>query len=89
MLNNHQDYACVYIDDTSVWSRTWKEHLFHLRNVFQVFREAGMTLKWKKCDFGKPKVKFVGHMVGTGEIALVQSKVEAIKLMPAPTTKNC
>jgi len=49
-----------------------------LKNVFQVFREAGMmTLKWKKCDFGKPKVKFVGHMVGTGEIALVQSKEEA------------
>jgi len=45
-------------------------------------------LKWKKCDFGKPKVKFVRHMIGTGEIALVQSKVEAIKLMPAPTTKK-
>jgi len=34
MINNHQDYACAYIDDTSVWSSTWKDQLLHLRNVF-------------------------------------------------------
>jgi len=88
MLSNHQRYAGAYIDDTSVYSVSWCDHLCHLRNVFQAFRESGMTLKLSKCKFAKSKVKFIGHMVGSGEIAVVESKVDAIKNIPEPRTKK-
>jgi hypothetical protein len=82
MLRNHQDYAGGFIDNVAIFSDEWSSHLKHLKNVFKVFEDSGMTLKLKKCAFGKPKVKFVGHIVGSGEITVIKSKVDAIKLMP-------
>ena len=31
-----------------------------------MIRDAGITLNLEKCDFGKPEVKLVGHIVGSG-----------------------
>ena len=54
----------------------------------QVFLDSGMTLKIKKCFFGRPRVRFLGHIVGSGYISVVPSKAEAIKVLPEPTTKK-
>ena len=88
LLRTHSNYAHAYIDDTGVFSKTWKSHLVHLERILKVFLEAGMTLKLSKCKFGMAKVKFVGHVVGSGTRSIVQSKVEAIKSLPEPTTKK-
>ena len=42
-------FAGVYIDDIVVFSRSWEEHLGHLRDVFSRLRQAGLTLKPSKC----------------------------------------
>jgi len=47
-----------------------------------------MTLKLRKCFFAKSKVQFLGHMVGSGGMSVVQGKVDAIRAMPEPTTKK-
>ena len=88
MLNSHQDYAAGYIDDVSVFSDQWTKHLDHLEKVLQEFLKSGMTLKIKKCFFGRSKIQFLGHMVGGGEVSVVQSKIDAITNMPEPTTKK-
>ena len=88
LLVNHQEYAAGYIDDVSVFSNGWKQHLVHLEKVLAEFLNSGMTLKLKKCFFGRPKVQFLGHMVGSGSISVVRSKVDAIKDLPEPTTKK-
>ena len=88
MLAPHQEYAAGYIDDVSVFSGDWVTHLIHVQYVLQEFKDHGMTLKLKKCAFARPKVQFLGHMVGSGKISVVQSKVDAIRLLPIPTTKK-
>ena len=88
LLRPHSSYAHAYIDDTGVYSMSWDEHLVHLENVFKAFLDAGMTLKLSKCKFCHSKVKFVGHIVGSGTRSVVQSKLEAIKAIPEPTTKK-
>ena len=88
ILRPHTEYAGAYIDDTAVCSLEWEYHLTHLDNVLTSFENAGMTLKLTKCTFGKPFVEFVGHLVGSGTMSVIQSKVEAIRLLPEPTTKK-
>ena len=34
--------------------------------------------KLKKCEFGKPYVKYLGHVVGSGELCVDSDKVAAV-----------
>lgn len=40
----------VYLDDVIIFGCTFEEHLFHLKEVFEGFREAGLKLKLSKCS---------------------------------------
>ncbi len=88
ILENHKKYACSYIDDTSVFSKTWKDHLSHLDRVLDSIQEAGLTLRLSKCAFAKPQIKFLGHVVGSGETKILPEKIEALKAIQPPTTKK-
>src|SRR5437899_559415 len=66
----------------------WRDHLIHLENVLKSFQKAGMTLKLKKCSFGKNKVRFLGNLVGMGCHRPIVDKVEAIVKLQPPTTKK-
>ena len=88
LLDRHQNYALGYIDDVSVFSEGWSLHLEHLEKVLSECHEWGLTLKLKKCFFARPKVQFLGHIVGGGDISVVPEKIEVIRLMPEPSTKN-
>lgn len=88
ILRPHLSYAKAYIDDTAVYSKTWSEHLIHLGGVLAAFAEVGMTLRLSKCKFGRAKVKFIGHEIGSGTRSVLKSKVEAIRAIPEPSTKK-
>ena len=79
------DFVLVYLDDILVFSTTEHEHEHHLRLVFQKLREHKLQAKLKKCEFGKPCVKYLGHVVGSGEVHVDQDKVAAVANWEAPT----
>ena len=79
-------FATTYVDDILVHSTSKEEHKVHLRQVFQRLREAGLTLKGKKCHIGKTQVSYLGHVFsGTGMVPDPQ-KVQAVKDWPTPTS---
>lgn len=88
LLNKHREYAMAYIGDTAVHSQTWENHLVNLDAVLTTFGEHGMTLKFSKCKFGKPNLKYVGHIIGSGTISADRSKISAILDLPMPKTKK-
>ena len=88
LLRSHSPYAGAYIDDTAVFSDQWSDHLEHLDRVLTAVAEAGLTLRLAKCKFSLPKVKFIGHLIGSGTKAVLQDKVEAIRALPEPHTKK-
>ena len=53
------DFAASYIDDLIVFSKSWNDHLDHIRAVLDRLRRAGLTAKAKKCNFGASEC--VGH----------------------------
>jgi hypothetical protein len=88
LLRPHSAYSGAYIDDASVFSILWHEHLVHLDAVLSDYERVGMSLKFSKCKWALPCVKFIGHMVGSGRRSPVLDKVEAIRAIPEPRTKK-
>lgn len=87
VTNDLRGVQC-YLDDIIVYSSTWEEHLTNLRALFFKLSDAGLTKNLTKSEFGNFKVKYLGHVVGSGEVTPVAAKVEAVLQLPAPRTKK-
>ena len=57
-------FVVVYLDDILVYSKTWDDHMVHLRKVFQALHDENLLLKLSKCDFGKGSLVYLGHIIG-------------------------
>ncbi|CAM5160097.1 unnamed protein product [Natator depressus] len=82
------DFAVTYLNDVAIFSDSWVEHLEYLQKVFEHIREAGLTVKAKKCQIGLNRVTYLGHQVGQGTINPPQAKVNAIQKWPVPKSKK-
>ena len=78
-------YCFVYIDDILVCSRTFEEHVEHLKLVFDRLRAAGLRLKVGKCMFLREQVKYLGHTISKEGIGPDPSKVVKVQTFPVPT----
>ena len=83
-----EEFAAAYLDDLVIHCDTWEEHLSHVRLVLQCLREAGLTVKARKCQFGMEQCLYLGHIVGNGMVRPEMSKVEAISAFATPRTKK-
>ena len=63
-------FVLVFIDDILVYSNNKEEHEEHLRKVLQVLREHHLYAKFSKCDFYKPQIEYLGHIIFKARIAI-------------------
>nr|CAN78757.1 hypothetical protein VITISV_035650 [Vitis vinifera] len=78
----------VYIDDIVVKSKTRKQHVLHLQEVFHLLRKYGMKLNPSKCAFGVSAGKFLGFMVSQRGIEVSPDQVKAVMETPSPRNKK-
>lgn len=78
----------VYLDDLLVVSSTFEEHLEILTDVAGRLQKAGLTINLEKSRFCCTEVKYLGHIVGHGQIKPDPGKVSAIKDFKVPTTSK-
>ena len=83
-------YHCSapYIDDIVVFSSSGAEHVEHLRLVLEKMRKFGLTLKESKCQFGREKLEYLGHVIGGGEVAVPAHRAAAMAEYIQPRTKK-
>jgi hypothetical protein len=82
--NYKWQFICVYFDDIVIHSKTFEEHLCHLKIVMECLKHANLQAKMSKCQFLRKELVFVGHLVTRHGIAPDSSKVESIRSFPRP-----
>ena len=82
------DLQEAYLDDLIINSNTWEDHLKHVRVILQRLREAGLTVKPTKYQFGIERCVYLGHVVGGGIVQPEASKVETVKQFAVPEIKK-
>lgn len=88
LFNDVADHVAAYIDDVVIFSRTWEEHLAHIKETLQRIREAGLTVKAKKCQMAMAECLFLGHTVGRGQVKPDAAKIRDLQLFRQPKTKK-
>ena len=72
------------MDDIVIFSKTWKDHLRHVRLVMDRLREQKLYVKASKCEWGLKEVDFVGFRVGENGVSAQPEKIEALKNWKTP-----
>ncbi|GJP78721.1 hypothetical protein CLOP_g8991, partial [Closterium sp. NIES-67] len=67
----------VYLDDILIYSRDMKQHVEHLRHVFEILRRERFYVKLSKSEFALEKVQFLRHMVSAQGVHVDLKKTEA------------
>ena len=79
-------FVLVFIEDILVYSKSKEEHEEHLHIVLQVLREHQLYAKFSKCDFYKPQIHYLGHIISKKGIAVDPEKIKDIEDWPTPTS---
>ena len=88
LMNSLQDYSAAYLDDLVVFSSIWEDHLKQVHEILQRVRQAGLTAKPSKYQFGMKTCTYLGHIMGNGVVKPETSKIGAVESFAIPQTKR-
>lgn len=85
MGSDLRESVFVYIDDLLIVSPDFETHLERLKTVASRLRKANLTINVEKSKFVMREIRYLGYIVGHGELKTDPGKVEAISSFPTPT----
>ena len=74
-----------YIDDVVIYSDNWSDHVCQIKRFFQIMQ---LTINLMKSEFSKATVKYLGHIVGQGQVRPLDAKIQSIVKFPIPTSQK-
>jgi hypothetical protein len=83
-IGEKDKFVVIYLDDITVFSKTDKEHRYHLKKVFLKCRRFGLSLNPKKSLFSMQEGKLLGHIVSVEGVRIDPDRVEAIQALSVP-----
>jgi hypothetical protein len=78
------DRCFVYLDDVLILGETLIEHHAKLRDVFEQFRKFHIKVQPDKCEFLRPELTYLGHVISKDGVKPDPKKVEAVVRFPVP-----
>ena len=79
ILSNYFDeFLFIFINTILIYSKNKQEHEEHLRIILQMLREQQLFGKFRKCNFFKEIIQYLGYMVSKDGISINLKKIKLI-----------
>ena len=62
------EFALNYLDNIMIFSKTWKEHLEHLEEVFKWLEAAYLKIKCSEWELFKTRVHYLHFIIGVQQL---------------------
>lgn len=83
LLTVKWQFALDYLDNIVIFSKTTKEHIYHMREVLTLLNIAGVPLKLNNFQFFAKTFAYLGHVIGPRRLEMYP-----IRLAPYMDFKN-
>ena len=80
------EFVESFVDDCLIFSRTFREHMEHVKEVLLRLRYAGIQLRSEKCRFGYTEIDFLGHHITSDGRMSTKTSVELLLKFPRPNS---
>jgi cleavage and polyadenylation specificity factor subunit 1 len=79
-------FECLYhyLDDVVIYSKTFEEHLEHVKIVFERLRAAGLTVKPDKVMFAIKQIFSMVYNVGSEGVRIDPERTQATRNFTTP-----
>jgi hypothetical protein len=74
----------VFFDDILIYSKSYEEHLVHIKLVLELLARDQWKVKLFKCSFAQRQVTYMGHVISQQGVSTDPSKIEAVVNWPVP-----
>lgn len=71
-----EDHCEVYLDDWTVFCRSWVARFDNLQSVFERIKLANLTLNIRRCEFVNAKLDFLWHSLFLNTVQPRQQKFD-------------
>ena len=86
MLRDLRDQVSIpYLDDITVFSKSFDEHVEHVRQVLQRLKMHGVKLKPSKCKLFHREVSFLGRVISKSGYRIDPKATEAVTKLKGST----
>ena len=74
----------VHLDDIVIYANTLEEHEIKFNNLAERLRKANLHLRPDQCEFSRPEVGYLGHIIDKNGVRPDPKKIIAVKNFPVP-----
>ena len=78
----------VYLDDIVIYANTLEENEIKFNNLAERLRKANLHLQPDKCEFLRPEVGYLCHIIVTNGVRPDPKMIIAVKNFPVPKTQK-
>ena len=82
---HHRD-CLIYLDDIIIFSDSVDSHFRRIDSIFQRLELHDLKLMGSKCEFSRPEIQYLGHIVTSSGVKTDQEKIEVLKIYSVPTS---
>ena len=78
----------MYIDNVVISSKTFDEHIYNMRWLFDKLAKNNFTIKFYKCEFFRKSIQFLAFVLSADEIKPDPDKLSYITNFEEPKNKK-